>query len=74
MRNLVAELAHAHIANRAKMLGAEDAARREDGARRLVAAVGRNLPTLNQSSSWLGDEVEGATPINTSMRHSRPTL
>lgn len=71
--NVVDGLDNCACNNRAKMVAAEGAARREDGARRLAAVVGCNIPTLNPSSSWLGDEVERATLINTSMRHSRPT-
>ena len=58
---MAADLAEAQGAKQATKVAAEVVARHMDKAQRLVAAVGSNFHTPKSSSSWLGDEVEGAT-------------
>ena len=54
-----------------KEVRAHDLARENSGAK--LAAVARlALLTLTPSSAWLGAEVNGATPMKTSIRHSSP--
>ena len=71
--NLAAELAAAEGVVAHEKVAASDAARRDEATIRLAAAMASSPPKLNPSSSWLGDDVEGAVPINTSIRHFSPT-
>ena len=45
-----------------------DLARRENAAVRLAQTIPLTLPTLHPTSKWLGDVVQGAVPVNTSVR------
>ena len=67
IQHLEEEMAAARAATRAQVVAAEGAARKEDAIVRVVANVARNSPIKNHSSYKIGDKVERATPINTSI-------
>ena len=55
-----------------KEVGIDDLARREDAVARLVDTYPLALPNLHPSSTWLGDVVHGAVPINAAIRMLSP--
>ena len=70
LKHLEEEVEAAKIATRTQVMAEQDEAHRGDAATRVAAPLARSIPTTNPVSSWLGDVVEGATPIYTSVRHS----